>query len=101
MSTFTVSGLSSYGTDESPARTVSFEGSARISGDRDSATATVTVVLDPYDVAFALCAFIDQYGIGNVRAAVDRIEQDDPTGQQVGLSAPGRILQGTPAAQAG
>ena len=46
------------------------------------------------DLAFALCAMIDGCGLDNVRRAVDRIAQDDPTGKRVGLSEPARLLQG-------
>lgn len=59
------------------------------------------IEVDHTDIAFALCAIIDRYGLANVRACIDRIARDDPTGQRVGLSAPAKILQGIDPRKAG
>jgi hypothetical protein len=55
---------------------------------------TVEIQLTPTDLVFLLCGVIDKYGLASFRRAVDLIVQEDPTGQNVGLSAPARALQG-------
>jgi hypothetical protein len=57
-------------------------------------TPAVEIQLTPPDLVFLMCGVIDKYWLENFQRAVDTIAKEDPTGRNVGLSAPSRALQG-------